>query len=242
MAACRAAAGESFEILLVNDGSRDGTWAKMCEIAERTPGVVGVGLSRNYGHQLAASAGLQLARGERVVLIDADLQDPPELIGPMMQRMDEGFDVVYARRRKRANESAFKLATAGAFYRLLASLSDRPDPHRYGRLPPDVAPDRRSAQRHAGAGSLHPRHGGLAGRPADRDALRPRRTLRGETSYTLPKMIALATAGITSFSTAPLKLAVYLAGAGAIVALALMFYTVIGFMAGHTTPAGPASD
>ena len=107
VAACQAVAGDSFEILLVNDGSRDGTWAQILEMAERHPRVVGVNLARNYGHQLAVTAGLKLARGERVLIIDADLQDPPELLGELNARMDEGFDVVYAQRRTRAIESAF---------------------------------------------------------------------------------------------------------------------------------------
>jgi glycosyltransferase involved in cell wall biosynthesis len=102
VAACQAVVGESFELLLVNDGSRDGTWPQIEALAAQYPGVVGVNLARNYGHQLAVTAGLKLARGARVLIIDADLQDPPELLTELSERMDEGYDVVYAQRRTRA--------------------------------------------------------------------------------------------------------------------------------------------
>ncbi len=114
LAAATAACGEDFELILVNDGSRDATWALIQAKARATTGVVGVNLARNHGHQLAVTAGLGLARGERVLIIDADLQDPPELLSEMMRRMDEGFDVVYGRRRKLVSKNLFKLATASA--------------------------------------------------------------------------------------------------------------------------------
>ncbi len=228
--------GRTFEIVLVNDGSRDKTWSKISELASTTPGVVGVNLARNYGHQLAASAGLALARGDRVVLIDADLQDPPELIIEMMTTMDQGYDVVYAKRRKRASESAFKLATASAFYRLLASMSEV-------QIPTDVGDFRLMSRRIVDRLNAMPEQdrfirgmvAWLGGQQTellyDRDA-----RYAGETGYTLSKMLRLAMAGITSCSTVPLQLAVYLAGAGILVAAALMVYTVIGFLTGRATP------
>ena len=100
-AAAAGACGDAHEIVLVDDGSRDGTWDVIAALAAEDPHVAGVRLMRNYGHQPAASAGLALARGARVMLIDSDLQDPPELLGPMMQRMDEGADVVYGQRTSR---------------------------------------------------------------------------------------------------------------------------------------------
>jgi dolichol-phosphate mannosyltransferase len=232
-AACRANVGESFELLLVNDGSRDATWAKIQELAAAEPGVVGVNLARNYGHQLAVTAGLGLARGERVLIIDADLQDPPELLGELSARMDEGFDVVYAQRRTRAKESAFKLLTANLFYRLLAQMSETPIPRNVGdfRLMSRRAVDRLNALPEQDR-FLRGMVAWLGGRQTaveyDRD---PR--FAGETGYTLKKMIKLATAGITSFSTFPLKLAVVLAGAGAAIAFALLLYVVVGFITGH---------
>jgi dolichol-phosphate mannosyltransferase len=232
-AACRAVAGDSFELLLVNDGSRDATWVAVQELADQVPGVVGVNLARNYGHQLAVTAGLKLARGERVLIIDADLQDPPELLGELSARMDEGYDVVYAQRRKRAKESAFKLLTAELFYRLLSSVSATPIPRNVGdfRLMSRKAVDRLNAMPEQDR-FLRGMVAWLGGRQTevlyDRD---PR--YAGETGYTLKKMIKLATAGITSFSTLPLKLAVVLAGAGAAIAFGLLLYVVIGFMTGH---------
>jgi dolichol-phosphate mannosyltransferase len=233
VAACRAAAGDSFELLLVNDGSRDATWPKIQALAQATPGVVGVNLARNYGHQLAVTAGLGLARGERVLIIDADLQDPPELLGELNARMDEGYDVVYAQRRTRAKESAFKLLTADLFYRVLAGMSETPIPRNVGdfRLMSRRAVDRLNAMQEQDR-FLRGMVAWLGGRQTevlyDRD---PR--YAGETGYTLKKMIKLATAGITSFSTLPLKLAVVLAGAGAAIAFALLLYVVVGFITGH---------
>ena len=231
--ACRAVTGESFELLLVNDGSRDATWARIQELAAATPGVVGVNLARNYGHQLAVTAGLKLARGERVLIIDADLQDPPELLGELSARMDEGYDVVYAQRRTRAKESAFKLLTANLFYRLLAQMSETPIPRNVGdfRLMSRRAVDRLNALPEQDR-FLRGMVAWLGGRQAAVDYDRDPR-FAGETGYTLKKMIKLATAGITSFSTLPLKLAVVLAGAGAAIAFALLLYVAVGFMTGH---------
>ena len=235
-AACRSAGAQTFEIVLVNDGSRDGTWNVISEISKTVPEVVGVNLSRNYGHQLAASAGLALAKGERVVLIDADLQDPPELFADMMRLIDEGFDVVYAKRRRRANESAFKLATASAFYRILASLSEV-------KIPTDTGDFRMMTRRVVDRLNAMPEQdrfirgmvAWLGGRQTellyDRDA-----RFAGETSYTLPKMLRLAIAGITSFSTAPLRLATYLAVATAFVGVLLILYTFVRAVTGHTVP------
>ena len=123
-AACAAVVGEDFEIVYVNDGSRDDTWPMLQEIAARDGNVVAVGLSRNFGHQLALSAGLELCRGERILMIDADLQDPPELLGEMMARIDAGADIVYGKRSERLGETAFKRGTAAAFYRVLDRLTD----------------------------------------------------------------------------------------------------------------------
>ena len=120
-----AAVGEDYEILLVNDGSRDGSWAIMGRLAAADPKLVAIDLSRNHGHQLALTAGLDLARGELVLIVDADLQDPPELLGAMIETMKaEGADVVYGVRKSRAGETRFKKATAHAFYRMLASTTD----------------------------------------------------------------------------------------------------------------------
>ena len=234
--ACRSEGCASYEIVLVNDGSRDATWEAISALSAAGDGIVGVNLARNYGHQLAASAGLSLARGERVLLIDADLQDPPELLGEMMRRMDEGCDVVYARRRTRAKESAFKLATASAYYRLLSSLANVTIPQDVGdfRLMSRRAVDRLNAMPEQDR-FIRGMVAWLGGRQGevlyDRD---PR--FAGKTSYTPAKMLKLAFSGITSFSTAPLQLAIWLAGAGVVIALGLILYILIGFFAGRTAP------
>src|SRR5487761_1810016 len=103
-AACAAAGVARYEIILVNDGSADGTWPLIAERARRDARIVGIDLSRNFGHQLALTAALAACRGERVFILDADLQDPPELLPTMMERMDEGADVVYGKRRARPGE------------------------------------------------------------------------------------------------------------------------------------------
>jgi len=106
--ACRSLVNDSYELVLVNDGSLDNMWAMLQQLAQNDDRVVAVDLSRNYGHQLALSAGLSLARGERILVIDADLQDPPELLTEMMQLMDSGADVVYGQRVERDGETWFK--------------------------------------------------------------------------------------------------------------------------------------
>src|SRR5678815_924799 len=116
--------GGTAEIVVVDDGSRDGTWPVMADAARRDGRIVAVRLMRNHGHQLALPAGLTLCRGERVLIIDADLQDPPELLPDMMALMDQGADVVYGQRRQRDGESLFKRATAAAFYRLIGRMTD----------------------------------------------------------------------------------------------------------------------
>ena len=122
-AACKAAVGGAYELIYVNDGSSDGTLARLRELAAHDPHVVVVNLTRNFGHQLALSAGLTVCRNELVFVLDADLQDPPELLTPMLQLIEEGADVVYGQRRARAGESVFKKASAVAFYRLLDRMS-----------------------------------------------------------------------------------------------------------------------
>jgi dolichol-phosphate mannosyltransferase len=139
-AAARSATGEDYEIVLVNDGSSDGSWPLMRKLAADDSHVVAVNLSRNHGHQLALTAGLDLCRGETILIIDADLQDPPELLPAMIEAMrNDGADVVYGVRRSRSGETAFKRATAHGFYRLLWSVRS---PHRYGRTRHGVRGDR----------------------------------------------------------------------------------------------------
>jgi dolichol-phosphate mannosyltransferase len=235
LAAATAACGD-FELILVNDGSRDATWARIEAAAKARQGVVGVNLARNHGHQLAVSAGLSLARGERVLVIDADLQDPPELLADMMRRMDEGFDVVYGRRRARAKESRFKLATAAVFYRLLGAIAEVDIPSDTGdfRLMSRRIVERLNAMPEQDR-FLRGMVAWLGGRQTeivyDRD---PRHA--GATGYTVTKMVRLAVDGLTSFSTAPLRLAGLLSALGIIIAFGLAVYAVTGFFFGHAAP------
>ena len=124
-AAARMAVGEDHELVLINDGSRDGSWPVMQQLAASDPHVVAINLSRNHGHQLALTAGLDLCRGETILIIDADLQDPPELLPAMLETMrEQEADVVYGVRKSRAGETAFKRATAHGFYRLLSRATE----------------------------------------------------------------------------------------------------------------------
>jgi dolichol-phosphate mannosyltransferase len=232
----RAVCGDEFELLLVNDGSRDSTWPLIEAQARRCPNVVGVNLARNHGHQLAVSAGLSLARGDRVMIIDADLQDPPELLAEMMRRLDAGCDVVYGRRRARANESSFKLATASLFYKLLGWIAEIDIPRDTGdfRLMSRRIVERLNAMPERDR-FLRGMIAWLGGRQEeilyDRD---PRHA--GSSGYTLSKMIRLAIDGLTSFSTAPLRLAGLLSAFGVFTAFALTIYAVTGFVLGITVP------
>jgi dolichol-phosphate mannosyltransferase len=204
---CRAVVGDDYEIVLVNDGSTDATWAALKELSDRDPHVVAVQLARNYGHQIALSAGLQLCRGERTLILDADLQDPPELLSEMMALMDQGYDVVYGQRREREGETLFKRASAAAFYRLLNRLIDV-------RVPVDTGDFRlmsRKALTHLNAMPEQFRfvRGMVAWIGLRQVAFPYERAARyaGVTKYPFKKMVRFAVDAITSFSVRPLRFA-----------------------------------
>jgi dolichol-phosphate mannosyltransferase len=234
--ACEAAADGSYEIIFVNDGSTDTTWSLVCAMALSRPGVVGIDLARNHGHQLAVTAGLAEARGQRVLIIDADLQDPPEVLGEMMKRMDQGFDVVYGRRRRRQAETRFKQGTAHYFYRLLAMVSDVEIPSDTGdfRLISRAIVDRLKAMPEQDR-FLRGMVAWLGGRQCEVLYDRERRHA-GQTGYTLRKMVRLALAGITGFSTAPLRLAALATLIGIGIGAALAAYIIGAVMAGKVVP------
>lgn len=199
----------AYEIVLVNDGSTDGTLRAIRDELSRRPHVVLVNLSRNFGHQLAATAGIEIARGDAVVLMDGDLQDPPELIEAFLQRWHEGYDVVYAVRRTRKGESKFKIVTASLFYRTIKRLTKVSIPVDTGdfRLMSRrvVEALRRSPERHRFLRGMVSWVGfNQIGVDYDRDERRS-----GTTKYPLPKMIRFAIDGITSFSDIPLRFASY---------------------------------
>jgi len=209
-ATCEGQFAGRYEIVLVNDGSADRTWELICHHAGVSPAIVGVDLSRNHGHQLALTAGLNEARGELVLVIDADLQDPPELLPRMLDKLGEGYDVVYGQRVERHGESRFKRATAAGFYRLLDRLIDIPIPRDTGdfRLMTRRVVDHLNAmpERYRFVRGMVSWVGfRQTGIPYERD---PR--FAGETHYSLSQMLALAFDGITSFSTLPLRLASHL--------------------------------
>ncbi|MDA2807119.1 glycosyltransferase family 2 protein [Nocardiopsis suaedae] len=201
------------EIVYVDDGSTDGTWETMSRLAERSPSVRAVKLSRNFGHQAACLAGLRTAAGDAVVLIDADLQDPPELIPEMAALWREGWSVVSARRRSRDGETAFKKASAYAFYRLLSAVSEHDpalDTGDFRLLDRRVvalltaSPDKNLYLRgRISAYGLPEAHLSY-----DRDARQA-----GSTKYTLRKMVALARSGLLTGSAAPLRLTTWLGAA-----------------------------
>jgi len=232
-AAARAAVGDDHEIVLINDGSRDDSWAVMQRLSEQDPRLVAINLSRNHGHQLALTAGLDLCSGEQILIIDADLQDPPELLTDMRATMTaEGADVVYAVRRKREGETIFKKATAAAFYRVLDRVTDTP-------IPLDTGDFRLMSRRALDALLSLPEQArfirGMVAWVGFRQVPFPYdRAERhaGETNYPLGKMVRLAFDAVTGFSTAPLRFAshasVILAGAS----LLLLFYILWGFFEG----------
>ena len=207
---CSALEGLTFELVLVDDGSRDGSAAALEEIAVADPRVRVVYLSRNFGHQTALTAGLDHASGDAIVMLDADLQDPPELIVTMLDHWRAGCDVVYAVRQQREGESWFKLATARWFYRVFDSLTSVELQHNSGDF---RLLDRRALDALL---SMRERNRFLRGMtvwvgftqaavPYDRDA-----RYAGETKFSFAKMLRFSLDAISSFSHRPLQLATLL--------------------------------
>ncbi len=216
-----------YEIVLVNDGSTDKTWEIMTGLAAHDPHLVCVDLSRNHGHQLALTAGLHVCRGANILIIDADLQDPPELLIGMLQvEQTQDADVVYGVRRSRTGESRFKKLTASMFYRVLHTLADID-------IPLDTGDFRLMSRRALDVFLNMPETDGFVrgmvawigmrqiAFPYDRQE-----RFAGHTKYPLIKMLRLTADAITGFSTAPLKLASFfgsIAGLGSIVMLIYVF-------------------
>jgi polyisoprenyl-phosphate glycosyltransferase len=207
---CAAVDGFPFELVLVDDGSSDRTPQLLAEIAARDPHVRVVELSRNFGHQTALTAGLDHARGDVVVMMDSDLQDPPELIPQMLDHWRAGADVVYAVRERREGETRFKLATARLFYKLFGALTDVPlepdsgDFRLLDRAPLDALLSMRERNRFLRGMTGWVGYTQTAV-PYKRD---PRHA--GETKYTLRRMVTFSLDAISSFSHRPLQLATLL--------------------------------
>lgn len=233
-AACHGCVGDAYELVLVNDGSSDATWKNMCELSEVDKHVVAVNLSRNHGHQLALSAGLQMCRGERIFIIDADLQDPPELLPKMMERMDNGCDVVFGQRIKREGETTFKKASAFAFYRLLNRMVDID-------IPQDTGDFRLMSRRAVDILNSMPEHhrfirGMVSWIGMRQEAVPYERAARfaGESKYPLSKMIRFAIDAITGFSVRPLRMASDLGIFFGIATLLLLAYVLVNYFLGKT--------
>ncbi|HHY81747.1 MAG TPA: glycosyltransferase family 2 protein [Clostridiales bacterium] len=202
--------GESYELLFVNDGSRDRSASIIAELAKHDDNIRLIDFSRNFGHQIAVTAGLDYAQGQAIVIIDADLQDPPEVIPQMLAKWREGYEVVYGKRLKRQGETAFKKLTAYLFYRILNILTNE-------NIPKDTGDfrliDRKvcDAMKH-----LHEKNRFLRGMISwvgfNQTAVEYVRDERwaGETKYPLKKMLKFAADGIFSFTYKPLKLATYI--------------------------------
>ncbi len=232
-AAARAAVGDDYEIVLINDGSRDDSWGTMQRLASADPRLVAINLSRNHGHQLALTAGLDLCAGQQILIIDADLQDPPELLADMRAAMAaQQADVVYAVRRQRAGETLFKKATAAAFYRLLTRMTETP-------IPLDTGDFRLMSRRALDAFLSLPEQArfirGMVAWVGFRQVPLPYdRAERhaGETNYPLAKMIRLAFDAVTGFSTAPLRFASHVGLALTAASVLLLVYIAVGFLTG----------
>jgi polyisoprenyl-phosphate glycosyltransferase len=227
------------EVILVDDGSRDRSAALMDEIAIEDARFRCVKLSRNFGHQIAVTAGIDFAGGDAVIVMDADLQDPPEVVLEMIERWKAGFDVVYGKRVARKGESAFKKATASVFYRALDRMSEV-------RIPTDVGDfrliDRRAVDAFKAMREQNRYVRGMfawMGFPQCAVEYVREERFAGETKYPLRKMLRLAANGIVGFSTAPLRMILslgfvvsilsFLAGLAVIVLKLLGAYTVTGW-------------
>jgi glycosyltransferase involved in cell wall biosynthesis len=235
------ALGEGWEVVLVNDGSTDATLDAMQQLRAVDPRIAIVNLSRNFGKEAATTAGLDHARGDAVILLDADLQDPPELILELVAAWRRGFDTVYAQRRERVGDTWLKRATASAFYRVMSRTGPV-------QVPRDTGDFRLMSRRVVEAlGELRERHRFMKGLfawvgypstavPYDRA---PRHA--GSSAWSYWKLWNLALEGITGFTTAPLRVATYsglLIGAGAAIYLTVIVVRTVLF--GNEVPGYPS--
>jgi len=225
-------AEDDYEIVYVDDGSSDGSWGKLQQFAHEDSHVRAVKFSRNFGHQLAITAGYDHASGDTVTSIDSDLQDPPELIPEMIDRWRRGADVVYAVRTHRKGETAFKRLSAAGFYRLLRKLADVD-------IPVDVGDFRLMSRRAVDAlRSMPEQHRYVRGMVAwlgfATDFVPFARDERhaGETKYPLGKMLKFAADGLIAFSTRPLRIAMWMGLATSSVAFVAAIALVVARLTG----------
>ena len=218
-----------YEIILIDDGSKDTTLNILQEIAKENERVKVISFSRNFGHQAAVTAGIKEVTGDAIVIIDADLQDPPELITDMLKLWEEGNEVIYGKRKKRKGESAFKFVTAKMFYKTLNALSDV-------EIPKDTGDFRLIDRKIIDVVNGLPEHNkflrglfswvGFKQVPYEYER---QERIAGKTKYPLKKMVKLATDGIISFSTKPLKLVGGLGIITIIISIIILIYSLVSY-------------
>ncbi len=224
--------GYDYEIICVNDGSKDKTLPILEEIALKDPKVKVISFARNFGHQCAVTAGLKYVTGDCAVIIDADLQDPPELIPEMLKLWEEGNEVIYGKRKTREGESIFKLLTAKMFYKTLNALSDV-------EIPKDTGDFRLVDRKVVDVMNQMPEHNkflrglwgwiGFKQMPFEYER---KERFAGKTKYPLKKMLKLASDGIIGFSTKPLKLVGALGILSIIISIVILIYSLISYIFG----------
>ncbi len=219
-----------YEIIFVNDGSKDKTLEILENIAKDDKKAKIISFSRNFGHQAAVTAGLKEVSGDAIVIIDADLQDPPELIPQMLELWEQGNEVIYGKRKTRKGESAFKLLTAKMFYKTLNALSDV-------EIPKDTGDFRLVDRKVVDVINSLPEHNkflrglfGWVGFKQEAYEYERQERYAGKTKYPLKKMLKLASDGIISFSTKPLKLVGALGIVSIIISIALLIYALISYI------------
>lgn len=229
---------EDYELIFIDDGSRDNTLSMLKEIADNDDKSVVISFSRNFGHQQAVTCGMEYAKGDAAIIIDADLQDPPKVIYEMVEKWKEGYDIVYGKRVSRAGEKAFKKLTAFVYYRVVGALSEF-------EIPKDSGDFRLISRKVIDTINSMPEHNRyLRGMNAfvgyNTYALEYEREARfaGKTKYSMKKMVKLATDGIISNSNKPLYLAIKTAVAlGVLSALGLIALIVLQILVSTNTVA-----
>lgn len=229
------------EVIFVDDGSSDASASWLAARTKLNPAFRFIALSRNFGHQIAITAGMDAARGEAIIVMDADLQDPPEVVTDMIARWKDGFQVVYAKRLSRAGETAFKRATANLFYKLLNGLT-------HVEIPRDVGDFRLIDRKVLDAFKAMPERdrfvrgmfAWLGFKQTSVEFHRPERAA-GETKYPFIKMLRLAINGVVGFSDTPLRAAIWAGVSVSALALAYGFYVIAMWLAHSTLVSGWSS-
>ena len=219
----------NYEIIFINDGSKDRTMEILEKITSKDKNVKVISFSRNFGHQAAVTAGLDNVSGDVALIIDSDLQDPPEVLPEMLKKWEEGYDVIYGKRKARRGESAFKLLSAKAFYSTLNKLSDV-------EIPKDTGDFRLVDRKVIDVINSLPEHnkflrGLFSWVGFDQYAYEYTREKRfaGKTKYPLKKMLKLASDGIMSFSTKPLKIVGGLGILSVVISIIILIYSILSF-------------